>query len=891
MNHRSRRHAVRIAALGLLLPTTACESGTGSDIGPRFAPLPAASCRAVVLDDQGRGVVGATVAFASGPRGTSGRNGRADLLATPRSRELVTVDAAHGAAVAGDKLGGYTVSLAFDGPDLPQVLFVPELPDSAAAVLPTGTQTTTTTITGAGGTQLVVPNGTSLGTASASTDVTLRLGELQPAHLPGELPDQAPSALLFSRGVLVAPADATLAPGADLDVPDDLLAGSGSVRLFRLDPATGTWSEVAVAAVASGGRLVATGGVTAGGLYAFAVPVAAGQVRGRVLAADASVVRDVLVRVDQRVGRSGADGRFVVDLVPQVLADASPRSASVELFAGGSWLPARTAVTVPMAGGNVDAGDLTLDTLPAGNIRVQQVLRGRADDRQPVRLSSDPGDVALFSTSDALGQAIFEDVPAGFLGFQTGRPRSPDRALYGQAIQFLDGARRWFDFPQFVQERSWVVGGRRSRALVCDELGGGPIRGAAVVQGRVAGEGFIADTGDSGTVFVSRDFARRATASARQVRAGITRIAAISIEDPNGDHLELTLPRLLRTPVAAFDRHGLVAGSLTSVDGSREHSLRATRLLDLQEWWDDVVENRPTRAALPLDVDPASTHGAFQSGVPTAGGHLAAIEFTVAGPSRTLQKVGLLQDLVPEEGATVARDLPLDLVVGTPTTLVGALAGLDPAIAAGDLRFDLALRQSSGRIVDVARDLAGLTAVGDDLQVALPDPAGAGSGAAWSCLVRGSGSSGGTTSSLASLFTVPATTANVALPALPTLVAPAPGATVAATGFPVQFTLPPGTRFATVQLSADAGGESLRWLAYVPPTATEFVFVALPVDVPTPLLAGRSYTLTLSAYFGAGQLAISAQPYVDVTTYLQSIGAAELGITQVSRRSITVTAN
>ncbi|MFO1030645.1 MAG: hypothetical protein U1F60_06185 [Planctomycetota bacterium] len=890
MNHRSRSPVVCGSAIGLVLVAAGCQSGNGSDIGPRFAPLPAASCRAVVLDDQGRGVVGATVAFASGPRGTTGRNGRADLLAAPRSRELVAVDAANGAAVAGDELGGYTVSLAFDGPDLPQVLFVPDLPDAASAVLPTGTQTFTTTIPGAGGAQLVVPNGASIGTAAASTDVALRLGELQPGHLPGELPTEAPSALLFSRGVLVAPADATFAPGADLDVPDDLQAGSGSVRLFRLDPTTGSWGEVAVAAVASGGRLVATGGVTTGGLYAFAVPVAAGSVRGRVLAADLSVVRDVLVRVDQRVARTDADGRFTVDLVPQVLADASPRSANVEWFAGGSWLPVRGSSTAPMAGGDVDAGDLVLDTLQAGNVRVQQVLRGRADDRRPVRLSSQTGDVALFATSDGLGQTIFEDVPAGFLGFQTGRPKGATRALYGQGISFLDGGRRWYDSPQFVQERTWVVGGRRARALVCDEVGGGPIRGASVVQGRVSGEGFVATSGDGGTVFASRDFAGRATASLRQVRGGITRIAAISIEQPNGDHLELVLPRLLRTPVGAFDRHGLVVGSLTSVDGTREHALRATRRLDLQEWWDDVVEGRLARAALPLDVDPALTHGAFQSGVPTAGGHLAAIEFTVAGPVRTLQKVGLLQDLVPEEGRSLARDLPLDLPAGTTTSLPGALTGLDPAIAAGDLRFDLALRQGSGRIVDVARDLAGLTVAGADLQVTLPDPAAAGNGSAWLCLVRGSGSSGGTTSSVAGLFQVPAASGS-ALPTLPTLLAPVPGATVAANGFPVQFTLPPNTRFATVQLSADAGGESLRWLAYVPPTATEFVFVTLPVDVPMPLIAGRSYTLTLSAYFGDGQLAISAQPYVDVTTYLQSIGAAELGIRQVARRSISVTAN
>jgi hypothetical protein len=77
----------------------------------------------------------------------------------------------------------------------------------------------------------------------------------------------------------------------------------------------------------------------------------------------------------------------------------------------------------------------------------------------------------------------------------------------------------------------------------------------------------------------------------------------------------------------------------------------------------------------------------------------------------------------------------------------------------------------------------------------------------------------------------------------------------------------------------------------LPPTTSTFAFVTLPLDVPTPLLAGRTYTLTLSAFFGDGLLATSVTPYDDLSTYPQSVGSAALGIRQVARRAITITAN
>ena len=791
------------------------------------------------------------------------------------------------------------VALAFTGNDLPAVLHVPDLPDAAAATLLAGTQATTTTVTSSGGAVVTIGSGSSVGTADAATQVVVRLGELQPQHLPGELPTVAGQALLFTRGLLVAPADATFAPAASLDLPDDLSLGAGSPRLFRLDPVTGEWGEVAVITAAGAGRLTASAAVATGGLYAFAVAVDATVVGGRVLdaATPAQPVPGALVIVDQHKVVTGNDGRFTVAAVPARRGDGSGRNVVVEVFAGGSLLPVRATAAVAAVLGSTDVGDVVLDTVPAGNVRVQQIVRGRGDALQPARLSSQSGNVALATTSDAIGQAIFEDVPTGFFGYQAARGVDTQRLYYGQTNNFFESGRRWFDAPQFLQQRSWYLGGRRARAYVSDALGGGPIRGAFVVQGRVAREGLIGETFDGGSVFASRDFAGRVTASHRSARDGRSIVHAFTIEEPQGEHLELPLQRVLRTPVGAFDRHGLVFGTLTNVDGARQHALRATRRLDLQEWWSELVDGEQAQAALPIDVDPASTHAAFTSGLPTAGGNLAAIEFTVAGGTRTLQKVGLLQDLVPDEGARIGRDLPLDFAATGTFDVTDALVGLAPEIVVTDLRFALALQQPSGRLVDVARDLANVAANGASLRFALPELVGSLAGSQWLALTGSSATSGGVTSSQQALLTLPTTATNVRLPQFPTLLAPAPGATVAATGFPVQWTLPTGARFATIELRSELAGDTLLWQVVVPPTAVQFDFVALPAPVPpatplpTPLVAGRTYTLTLSAWFGDGQLAASPIPYHDATTFLQSLGAAGVGITQVARRTITVTAN
>lgn len=129
----------------------------------------------------------------------------------------------------------------------------------------------------------------------------------------------------------------------------------------------------------------------------------------------------------------------------------------------------------------------------------------------------------------------------------------------------------------------------------------------------------------------------------------------------------------------------------------------------------------------------------------------------------------------------------------------------------------------------------------------------------------------------------------LALPGFPTISSPTNGATVAANGFHVLYALPAGAVYGTLELRSTAGGETLLWQAVVPPTLQDFEFVRLPVEAETPLVAGRTYTLTVTAWFGDAGLTQSPDPYRDITTFWQSIGTVERGITQRTTRTILVT--
>jgi hypothetical protein len=882
------------AWLGLLL--AAC-SGNGSDIGPRFSNLPSASSKVLVLDDQGRGVVDAAVEIVGGAgRALTSRSGRGDLFVSPQGNQLVRVNGSAAAATAGDRLGSLVVSVPTDGGDFPFPFYLPDVQASSGGLITVGTQTADTTIDDAAtsGIRLTIPNGSSVGLVSGAATVTMRTGSLQPQHLAGTLP----GGLLFGRGIYLDPPDWTCVPGATLDVVDDFTLGSATAVLLHLDPDTGVWGAVDTGIVSSGGRLVSTGAVTQGGHYAFAVAVATGSVSGRIV--DASTPPIPLPRaaviIDGRRATTANDGTFTIDAVPATTATGGSRNAAVEAFAGGAFLPARATTTVALGGpSTINLGDLVLDTIPAGNLRIQAVKRGRGEGFRRASVSSLFGSVAQVGMCDASGQAIFEDVPSRWFGFQDAHLLDRFDNYYAQGVGYIEPGRRWTDGFQFFDKRAWTTGSRRSRVLITDAVGGGPLYDAAFVHGSTNAEGFVGFTRESGLLLDDRSLSGRATATFRSERDGQLIVHAFTVETPNAEHVELPMRQVLRTSLGAFDRHGIVEGTLVGANSARQHRLRTTRRIEPQEWWEDVVEGRALYASLPIDIDPATTHAEFRAGVASGGGHLVVTELNTAGPTVTFEKLGLLADLQPTEGEVTSTDLALDLPAAATFTVPSGLVDLDASIAVGDLSLALLLEQPSGRGIDVVRGINGNhAAAGTDLQLTLPALSGSLAAHRWRVLVQGEATNSGVTIKQRSLLSLggvaPEATRSMLAP--PTISAPTAGGTVAASGFTVQYTVPSGTLYATIELRSEAGGELHLWDVVLPPTATSFAFQVLPTQATTPLIAGKTYSLTVAAYRATtGLLADYDFKYEKLGGYLQSIGVVERGVDAVSSRTIQVTAN
>ncbi|MGE3171404.1 MAG: hypothetical protein AB7O97_02185 [Planctomycetota bacterium] len=892
-----RGHGRGPAARALLLAAlaaAACQGG-GSDVGPGFEDLPGASFKVLVLDDAGAAVSGARVSI-DGAAAATGRSGRGDLEASPRGRRLVRVDATAAAADAAqpERLVSLAFAAELPGQDLPLAVYLPDTGASPTLTLTAGVATTAQTLT-AGGAQLDLPNGT-VPADGAAGQVTLRLAELTSAQLPGELPAPPGGRYVFSRAIWVDPPTATFAPGVTVSTPDADLGfgpGDGAV-LFRLDPDTGEWQQVsATQATSDGARTRLPGAVTRGGLYVHGFAQGAlATVRGRVVDVLDRALPEVLVRVGASRAVTGGDGTFAL-AVPALLADGAPRTVAVDLRAGGSFQAAAVATTAGVtAGADVDLGDLELDTTLAGNVRVQLVHRGRAKGLVRLPFSSINGSAAGVAFADADGRCTLEDVGAGFYGFLTGSPLDRDQMQEAQGVPFLQFGRRWDAQFLFFDDRPWLIGTRSTAALVRDSIGGGPVRDAAVTRGRIPGAGFSGNTEDGGSVFVTRAFDGRATASVRTEYQGNAVISAFSIEGPSGDRLQLPVERALR-PGGAFDRHGVALGALTGADPGREQRVRASRPLEFDEWFDQVMLGVAPTSPMPATPVAATGSSSFRAGVAQPRGHVAVAEGALAGAVFTLTGVGLALDLAVPEGTALARDLAIDLPADTVFTAPGALTDLDAGLSVADLRYDLALQQPSGLCVDVVRGVdGGIVVGGADVQLTLPALSGPLAGHAWLVALRARVTAGTAATDQRVMLRFDGGTVAVTpqLP-VPVLTSPTDGANVAADGFAVQYTPPPNALYVTIEL-ASAGTEALRWYAVVPPGDAQFDFVRLPTEAATPLVAGRTYTLQLTAYRAdTGVILLQESPYRELTTHWMAIGTGERGVRAVSSTTIAVTAN
>ena len=64
----------------------------------------------------------------------------------------------------------------------------------------------------------------------------------------------------------------------------------------------------------------------------------------------------------------------------------------------------------------------------------------------------------------------------------------------------------------------------------------------------------------------------------------------------------------------------------------------------------------------------------------------------------------------------------------------------------------------------------------------------------------------------------------------------------------------------------------------------------MPAFADTPLIAGRTYQLTVTAWFGEFDID-SPDPFGEFAAYAQSIAPIEAGVRQVTRRSVEITTN
>jgi hypothetical protein len=247
----------------------------------------------------------------------------------------------------------------------------------------------------------------------------------------------------------------------------------------------------------------------------------------------------------------------------------------------------------------------------------------------------------------------------------------------------------------------------------------------------------------------------------------------------------------------------------------------------------------------------------------------------------------LLADFTPDEAALLERDVPLDAVADTQFLLVDAAATAGSLVDLNDLDFALGFELANGQLVDVARDLSGsIAATASDVSLTLPELVGDLAGGQWLALISGSSPSGATTVSHASLVPVAdVATTGFAFPDFPSLTVPA---SPLASGFSVDFSLPSAALMGRVELrSNDDDDDLLLWQAFVPQDTTTFAFWELPVDAETPLLAGRSYTLSVTAFFGPAN-APPPRSYIDLVAFTKSIGVIESGVTRIARRSVTI---
>jgi hypothetical protein len=900
--YRAPVFASRVVPLLLLGPLTGC-SGNGSDIGPVLPDLPNHTFTVAMVDGQGRPVTGAQATLSGNGASTgSSQAGRIEFARPLTGAQFLDIRAGDATATGIEQFPDLRIPVAVatgnDEPPRPVVL--PDLAAAARVTLTTGNQAGPANLT-AGGVTLNIPAGTQVVTTGGAATVTLVLAALAAEDLPVPLPPAGGGAWLAGRAVWFEPRDVLLAPGAILSLPNDLGLPSGlDATLFRLDTTTGAWQSVGTLQRDASNLLTnAVPLVTGPGIFCAAVVVAAtGDAAFTVVGSDQVTVSGVLVCGPAGAAvRADSNGGVLLRGLPVQDASGAPATLGLVLTAPRGYRPARMRLAATAAGGTFAVANQTLDTVPTGLVQILGIVRGAVAPLRRVRV----GGPRLFTFATGLlgadGTVRFPDMELGIYDVRmeadVGLPFEIMRALTRGTLTARGGA---LDIDLFGARVNPRAGNALNFAtlLASDAGSGAAIEGARMHLVDIAGnQRDVGVTTEFGALSPSGAHLRDATASLTSTRAGATAITCFTVVRVDNVRVELPLLRLLATTGSSFGAFATVAGDLDGgVGGALLRKVDGFGPLNEHDWRTAVLEGQPLAMTLKrIDPELAAGSTRFRITVPAGPADVVAQRGTGGPGGFTLEALGAVAGLELQSGAVLQATPAFDLPITTPQTLTGLRASLDARIPETALRLDLGAVRSNGRALDLARQLAGnLTVAGADVVAMVPPAASFLAGAplrlGW---VSASAAQGSITRAQGVLFRVAANPVATSLPAVPEVIAPPPGAVVAAAGFDFRWTPPPGTNIQLVELLSQTATETLRWQVLLPPDVGIFNFPTLLNNPPRPLIAGRTYKLSVRCYFATEGFAVGTfDEYQRLMGTFASMARSEQGITAVSSASLQV---
>lgn len=857
------RFAFGFVTITTFVALSACDTGPGSRVAPFFGDRPSNRIVGAVLNERSEAIVSARVAISGFPSVATDSYGRFEIPESVRGMRRITIDARAASADGSDRYGtaSYARTLPLGGEvvEIPKPFVLPDLDKAAATTLTIGSQASASTVdgrVGGVGPRLLIDAGSEVGRASqASGTFSLELATIPGRDLPAPLPDPATGTWLTTRAAWVLPEDVSFTQTtARLETTNEVaLPPSGTARIFRYDFDLETWTSIEDATPSGGFLVPASKFLTRGGLYVFAVEVAATTVSGVLTDLAKRPLSEVYVDAYGRHTMTDTAGRFTLSGMPAVDAAGAAWTIPLRLRPGYRWTPSTRIQNVVAALGTTDAGTTALPVFVAGSARYLVAFRGNAQPLRSVRIGSGSagGTVEL---ADLAGFGEVTGLSAGWCGASTSWSIGP-RFFRGESLGEIRPGTDGVDLQILSREEELRPGELQGAffARVIDQRTGAPVP-EAFVQGRH--DANSADRQRSnlfGEANLSGDRFGIVTASLESYRAdGRAYRAAFSVGKIDNIRVEFPLRRNTRATPIVLEPHASLVGSLV---GARSGSVRRVQVhgaLNENDWFSLAMGAEVGgEARLPRALDPAVTGGdAYRLGIPVKRASVAIVEGSLVATRFVPERLALLPDLRAAAGTENRVDLAFGTAFDRTALIRGLVPSLDPSIATSTFEYRLGAVLADGRRLDLTPWCGGAVVQASDFRVLAPADVGEIRGARLLFAARASATTGGATRTQ-ELFgeDLLADGAYEFMP-VPVLANPTPGSTLAsAEEIRVEWAASTSVDFYELDLEATGPrAEDRHWRVVLRGDASEFRFRDLVEGAPEIVGPGVDWKLSLVAH-------------------------------------------